>query len=41
MEVSERIDSLKPTEEPETKEHENHDLFKQDHDEQLLLWTQR
>ena len=40
-EVNERIASLKLPEEPENKDHENHELFKQEHDEQLLVWTQR
>ena len=43
-EIHERIDSLQlPVEVVSTKnkDHEDHNLFKEQHDEQLLLWTQR
>lgn len=40
-EVDDNIDSLMHPDEPPTKEHENHELFKQEQDEQLLLWMQR
>ena len=43
VEVKEKIESLRPS--SETRErfrhHEDHKLFKEEHDEQLLLWTQR
>lgn len=41
MDVNEHIESLKLPNEPPNSEHENHELFKQEHDEQLLLWMQR
>lgn len=39
--MNERIESLKQTDEPDDHEYENHTLFNQEHDEQLLQWTQR
>ncbi len=41
LEVHDRIGSLKASTEEESKEHENHELFKYEHDKQLLLWKQR
>ncbi len=42
-EVNERIESLQlpPGMAVSNQLHEDHDLFKEMHDEQLLLWTQR
>ena len=42
-EVNEKIDSLKLPDEPKELAvlHEDHKLFQEEHDEQLLLWTQR
>ncbi len=39
--MHERIASLKASTEEENKEHEDHELFKYEHDKQLLLWKQR
>ena len=39
--VNERIESLKQSNESYDRQYEDHTLFKQDHDEQLLQWTQR
>ena len=39
--VGERIESLKQADEPDDGQYEDHTLFKQEHDEQLLQWTQR
>lgn len=41
LEVQERIGSLKALTEIESRDHEDHELFKYEHDEQLLLWKQR
>lgn len=41
MEAIERIDALKSPEEPVNRDHESHELFKEEHDEQLVMWTQR
>ena len=42
-EVNERLEYLKlPVESSEKeKDHEDHNVFREEHDEQLLLWTQR
>ena len=40
-EVEERIHALKHPQEQMVKDHEDHALFKQEQDEQLLLWIQR
>lgn len=41
LKVTKRINEMTTDEETNTKEHENHQLFKQEHDEQLLLWLNR
>ena len=41
VEVNERIESLKQPDERDDQPYDDHALFKQEHDEQLLLWTQR
>ena len=41
LEVNERVESLKVCTEEESKDHESHEQFKYEHDEQLLLWKQR
>ena len=41
MEVDDSIESLTQPDETRNKDHENHDIFKQEQDEQLLLWMQR
>lgn len=41
MEVNEKIETLQLPGEPKQKDHEDHKLFQREHDEQLLLWTQR
>ena len=40
IDVDESINSLTSADELPNKDHENHELFKQEHDEQLLLWMQ-
>lgn len=40
-EVNDRIDMLRGPSEVVGREHEDHILFRQDQDEQLLLWMQR
>ena len=40
-EVNERIESLKQPDERDNQPYDDHALFKQEHDEQLLVWTQR
>ena len=40
-EVNERIDMLRSPSEVDSRDHEDHVTFRQEHDEQLLLWMQR
>lgn len=39
--VNDRIESLKQPGETDKAQYDDHTLFRQEHDEQLLLWTQR
>lgn len=39
--VNERIESLKQPNELDKPKYDDHTLFEQEYDEQLLLWTQR
>ncbi|XP_015510519.2 E3 ubiquitin-protein ligase HERC2 [Neodiprion lecontei] len=41
IEVTKRINEMTTEGDGTTKDHENHDYFKQEHDEQLLLWLNR
>ncbi|XP_043254504.1 probable E3 ubiquitin-protein ligase HERC2 isoform X2 [Colletes gigas] len=41
IEVTKRINEMITAGEGSTKDHENHELFKQEHDEQLLQWLNR
>ena len=41
VDVMKRINEMITEEDGSTKEHENHELFKKEHDEQLLLWLNR
>nr|XP_012152188.1 PREDICTED: E3 ubiquitin-protein ligase HERC2 [Megachile rotundata] len=41
LEVTKRINEMITDGEGNTKDHENHQLFKQEHDEQLLQWLNR
>ena len=41
VEVNERIDTLRAPSENIGREHEDHIIFRQEQDEQLLLWMQR
>lgn len=40
-EVAERIEMLCEAHEKVGRQYEEHAVFRQEHDEQLLLWTQR
>ena len=40
-EVVERIEMLQDPQERMNRQYEDHAVFKQEHDEQLVLWTQR
>ena len=39
--VNDRIESLKQSDESDKQRYDDHTLFMQEYDEQLLLWTQR
>ena len=39
--VNDRIETLKQPGETDEQKYDDHTLFKQEYDEQLLLWTQR
>ena len=39
--VNDRIETLKQLGETDEQKYDDHTLFKQEYDEQLLLWTQR
>lgn len=41
LEVTKQINEMITDKEGNTKDHENHELFKQEHDEQLLQWLNR
>jgi len=40
-EINDRLESLKASADENTKDHENHEVFKYEQDEQLQLWKQR
>lgn len=39
--VMKKIEDISAEGEVVTRDHENHEIFKQEHDEQLLLWLNR
>lgn len=41
VEVKKKISEMIPDDETVQWNHENHDVFKQEHDQQLLLWLNR
>ena len=41
VEANERVDALKHPDEPVNRDHESHELFKEEQDVQLVMWTQR